>query len=261
MDLLNITEKEIKELSEKLHNIKKYGANKETIEDTLAFLIPHTPKKTIGIDINNEKEPTYFDLNNELVSVSPTALNNMIVESIAQLKRVFPELNEEEMFNYYILFALVHENRHVYQYLIAKEYMKAPYKIIQKAYKELIYIGDLEVGPLKNIISFYLYTKNRERLFIERNANIEATEIICNLAKYEENENIRDLFESMRQNNIIYGYDGAYNGSLEETYKSLELTSLYAKLPTGEAIPVRDRILYGLPISEETREKVLAYKY
>jgi len=261
MSLIRFKEEERKILLEKLNNIKKYGSNEETIKDILTYLIPQNEKKTIGIDINNKFEAAYFDLDKETVAVSVRVLNKTILESIAHLKRIFPDINEKEMFNYYILFALIHETRHVNQYLIAENAVQFPYEIVKQAYNDISNIGYLNVNFLRNYISLYLYNKDNKRFIIERTANIESTEMVRNLAQYEENDPIADLFESMRQRNITYGYDEQYNGSLEETYKKLYLTPLYNELPKGEAIPIRDRILYGLPINEETKEKVLQYKY
>lgn len=261
MPLMRIKDEEINILLEKLENIKKFGSNEETIKDILTYLVPKNDKKPIGIEINKKLSAATFDLTNEKVKVSPERLNNVIKQSIIHLKRIFPEIDTKEMFNYYVLFALIHETRHVNQYLIAEGAIDFPYKIIKETYKAMSKIGYLDINFIRNYISLYMYNIHNKRLIIERNANIEATEIVHNLAKWLENEPIADLFESMRQRCITYGYDGNYNGSLEETYKTLYLKSLYNDLPKGEAIPVRDRILYGLPINEETREKVLAYKY
>ena len=223
MSLINISVEKIKRLAEILHNIKKYGSNEETIQDALTYLIPQNDNKIIGIEINNNLAPASFDLDNEKVKISVKRLNKLILESTAHLKMLFPEINEEEMYNYYILFTLIHETRHVNQYLIAEGAIDFPYKIIKEAYKTMSNVGYLDINFIRNYISLFMYTKNRERLIIERNANIEATEIVRNLAKYLENEPIADLFESMRQRCITYGYDGNYNGSLEETYKTLYL--------------------------------------
>lgn len=258
MKLINITDNELKILSEKLYNIKKYGVTEETIKDALLYLIPD--KNIIGIDINDKNAPAQFDLNVEKINISITRLTKMIKESINRLLNYFPDINQQEMFYYYILFSLIHETRHVWQYLIAENKVKFPYEVIKQVYKEMSYVGQLDVGFIKNIKSFYLYTKKRERLVIERNVNIEATETILNLAHFVENKEIEELFSILRKNNILYGYEGVYNGSIEETYKLLGLDKLYDKLPKGETIPIKERILYGLPINEVTKKKVLNYE-
>lgn len=261
MEFVNTNIKELKELSEKLHNIKKHGTNKIILCNTMEYLMPQSEQKNIGFEITNGFEPVYFNIAEETVKILPERLNKIINASILHLKKKFPELDEKEMYNYYILFALIHETRHVNQYLITENAVQFPYEIVKQAYNDMSNIGYLDVNFLRNYISLYLYNKDNKRFIIERTANIESTEIVRNLAQYEENDLIADLFESMRQRNITYGYDEQYNGSLEETYKKLYLTPLYNELPKGEAIPIRDRILYGLPINEETKKKVLQYKY
>ena len=257
MDLINVSKEELKILSEKLNNLKKYGATEETIKDALLCIVPNN----IGIDIKNNKEAAYFDLNEEKICISVNGISQMINDSNKTLLKYFPKVDSKEMFNYYVLFSLIHETRHSYQYLISENKIQFPYEIIKQVYNEISYIGQLKVGFLKNVRSLYLYNKYRERLVIERNANIEATEIISKLAKHEENQEIHELFNILRHNNILYGYENQFNGSIEETYKTLGLDNIYNLLPVHEQIPIKDRILYGLPIDYETKKKVLEYKY
>lgn len=261
MDLLNVKKKEIEVLSEKLHYLKKVGTNKITILEILIDLIAETDKEIINYEIDNSAFPICFNADNAKIYVSVEKLNQTIINSIKFLKRIFPNINEKEMFYYYTIFALTHETRHVNQYLIANEHIDAPYQIVKEVYQTMFKIGDLNFIQIKNLISEYLYYLHNERLVIERNANIEACEILRNLARFEGNDEIANVFEETRQKNIIYGYDDRYNGSVEETYKRLYLKSLYDQLTKEEAIPIRDRILYGLPINEETRKKVLECKY
>jgi len=261
MELLNIEEKYIKDLAEKLNNIKKYGCNKETIEDALSYLIPKNSEKTIGFEINKGLEAIYFEATTEKVKISVKKLINLINLSIKYLYEIFPDINKEEMFNYYVMYSLTHEISHIKQYLIANGYEKEPYKIIKQAYSDILNVGELNVNFIRNYISLFQYHNYYSRLVLERNANIEGCEIIKKLAEYDENTEIADVFKEVRQRNILYGYDDRFNGSIEETYKRLYLKSLYNKLSKDEAIPIRDRILYGLPVNEETREKILAYKY
>jgi len=261
MNLIYKSEEEIKKLSEKLHRLKKFGLTKTTLIETLNDLMTDTEKKYIKYSINDNIYPICFEATDGIIYSSLEKLKQMIIYSIKSLKRIFPNLDENEMFNYYVLFALTHELRHVKQYLITEEFIDAPYKIIKEVYKTIFKIGDLNINPLKNFIITILYNLNSDRYVIERTANIETSEILKTLAEYEENTEIANVFNEVRQKNIMYGYDDRYNGSIEETYKRLHLTPFYKNLPVGEAIPVRDRILYGLPINEETKKKVLEKRY
>ena len=78
MLLINTKLDQIKELSEKLHNIKKYGATEEVIEDTLKYLIPKNDFTTIKVDIKERNNTLLFDLNKEQISLSLEKLNKVI---------------------------------------------------------------------------------------------------------------------------------------------------------------------------------------
>ena len=259
MKLINVSDEEIKALAEKLHTIKQYGSNEETLSEALEYLIPKN-EKMIGIEINDNLGAVTFDLDEEKVKISVKKLKYLIEKSIVILKKIFPDVNEQEMFNYYILYALTHEVRHVYQYLIGEGFIETPYQIVQKTYKDIMNIGMLKTNFIRNYISSILYGFHHERLVIERNANIEACEFLKSIAEYEENKPIVNVFEQVKQRNISYGYDDIYNGSIEETYKKLCLTPFYNELPNCDNIPIKDKILYGLPINEETKTKILETK-
>lgn len=256
MELLNTTNEELKILSEKIRNFKKHGINKETILDTLHSLLSDN-QNLIHFNIKENLYPICLDANAKEIQINIDKLNKTINQSIKYLEQIFPEINNKEMYYYYILYSLTHETRHVFQYLIANKQIQCPYEIIVEVYKNMFQIGNLDTGKINNFISEYLYYLYNERLVLERNANIEGSELLTKLALYEENEPIANVFKQMYKKNLVYGYDDRYNGSIEETYKRLYLKKLYNNLPTEEAIPIKDRIHYGLPINEETKKKIL----
>ena len=188
MDLIHYTENEIKTLAEKLYALRKTGINRITIIQILNDLIPETEKEIIQYNIDNTIYPICFNADNATMYISIEKLNKTIINSIKVLKRIFPNMNEYEMINYYILFALTHEIRHINQYLIAIGEIEAPYQIVKEVYQNMFKLGNLNTNPLRNFVSEYLYNLNNERFIMERNANIEASEILRNLAIYEGNK-------------------------------------------------------------------------
>jgi len=261
MELLNINEQEIKLLLEKLDLLRKKGMNQQTILEILNDLMPANAKDNIDIKIDKGLCPISFSPDDTAIYLTIEKLHKTIKKSIQYIRETFPNIDDKDMYNYYVIYALNHELRHIGQYMIVNEHIESPYEIVKKVYKTIFNVGHLSNNPFKNIITENINDINNERLVIERNATIEASEIVKKLEEREENKEIANVFEELKHKNMIYGYDDIYNGSVEETYKRLYLNQLYKELPKEEAIPIRDRILYGLPINEETKNKVLENKY
>ena len=116
----------------------------------------------------------------------------------------------------------------------------------------------LGIGIISFFIFFLFCDKTKENgLVLERNANIESTDLICRCAFYNEREDIYNLFIDMRNLFRTQGYIKSTKGSIEETFEEIFMHDKYKKIRQEIDLDEIDRLRYGLNISEETRKRIL----
>jgi len=253
----------VKTISEQLEKIKSKGYCSKLLEETLELIVPKNVDYPIDIVIANSKKPGFFDYDNKKIEISPESLKDSIENTIAPLMKRYPSL-EREIFNNYAIFALIHEVEHYYQYLIGNKYIDFPYQIVIEAYHNLL---PLKIKKSENALCTlikvrrYLRMLEKDDSLYERNANIEAFDLLCKVANYENNKEVYEILLYQMKCYLMTGYGLFHNGIIEKTYKSLLLSDLYESFCQNEDIPVEDRVRYGLPIDFETRKKVLTKSF
>lgn len=160
------------------------------------------------------------------------------------------------------LFVITHEIEHSYQYLMGQNLISSPSKTIQRGYKGIfdLFLPDNSIIPrpikqTRNTIALFLYKRKENFFILERNANIECTDLLCQLSNYMERIDIFEMFNSMKNSYMCMGYGKSSKGNLEETYKEILLYDRYQKF--HEEVTEEEKIRYGLNISEQAREKIL----
>ena len=250
---------DIKKISNSLENLRKKGYSRDIIEEILVENIPLNNKCQIKYDIANYKFPALFCTDDKMIQISEIHLKKYIDSFIKQINIKYPFLNKKELFNYYLLLTIIHEIEHSYQFLIGNRFIDFPYQIVIEAYKKLFSINKNDYNFF--ISKCYLKQISNSESLLERNANIEAYDLLVKVTDYEGNIAYKRCFEFERKYCLTFGYKSIYNGSVEETYRKSLLGSLYNTFPQNENIPLDDRVRYGLKLDKETRKKVLKYKF
>lgn len=186
------------------------------------------------------------------------------VKKIQMIASLLDKKNIEQRFTaYMILYVLIHEIAHSYQFCMGEKKLESPCKLVSEGYKTIFNIATFpekdryNIG-LKRYVSFLKYYNNSGNLILERNANIEASYLIEELAKNCEEDKVFSFFAQHRKVYQMEGYEKSVRGCMEETFNKLKLQDLYAKFDHSINLSMEDRVRYGLQIDEETRKKVLS---
>lgn len=257
----------------KLENIiiklRNNNINKDIIVELMEILIPK--------DENNKSLSYYafkkfvktavYDPNYSIILLSEEKIKNWADKVLPSISPFNENCDEEDLKNYLYLFVLSHEVEHAIQHLIAKRKILTPYPIIQKGYSDLFKIltknNNVLVNPVsefKKNISYILYYLDPYNYVFERNANIEAIDLIYKLASYEGNTEVMNLFNKLKNLYLALGYKGKYNGAFELTYKKLLMHNKCKDLTIDDNIPDLEKIRYGLPVKKEVKGKILSLK-
>lgn len=243
--------------------LKEYSIDENLIKEIIDFLIP---------TINNEKTASYtVKYNGIKAAIYNTKYKNINI-SLYKLEKVIErELIDykvrdlDSLKAYLIMFALLHEIAHLYQHLISEGKINSP-KIVALSYKELIKIvtksDSIIPRPITDTLKFIrhlIYSKNQFYYLLERNANIEAFELINTVAKELNDTECVLQFEDLYNLCNIIGYKNNYNGSIEETFNKLFMRNKYQNLYNkfNEQMDTSDRVRYGLDIDHKTKIELL----
>jgi len=257
---------DIKKMSEQLEILRRKGYTNDVLGEILTELIPNNENYQVKGIIENTDKPALFNPYYRKINISPDCLHDYILKLNNSILKMYPNIEKEELFRNFVIFVLVHEVEHVYQHLIGNELIDNPYKLVIDAYKNL---STLKISKKTNPIYtqimirhfFSERIRNKPTFLLERNANVEAYDLLCKVANYENNLEIKKFFEDQISYQLTLGYNGFSNGSVEETYLELWASSIYDTFSKNENIPIEDRVRYGLPIDKETRKKVLRKEF
>lgn len=249
-----------------INYVDKNNLSKSYLEAVLKLLIPN----------NNGDYLVSYDVKEEGMSTAIFMPQYMCIKASLNKIKKWLELNSRDLADFYkvnndntlksflFLFVITHEIEHTYQYLMGKGLIESPSKVIQYGYKEIFdlllpnnYIIPRPIKQVRNKISLILYKTKQNFLILERNANVECADLLCQLSLYMEREELFKMFDHMKNSFISIGYKENCCGSLEETYKKILLYDRYKRFYEKVNINEDEKIRYGLNISEQTRQKVL----
>lgn len=217
---------------------------------------------------NNSFLPS-FNSSKELIEIPLAGLKRAIL----QIMRLFVkaakvldiEVELEELKKYILIFILFHEIEHSNQYLISKGRVDSPCLMVQKAYDELFNLspvrGNCSLGKLRNIFSLILFKMNAVSYCLERNANVEALGIIEELAYFNMQDNIGELFGRMYLSCLKDGYRNKYNGVIEETFIRILRRDFFRPEFYNFNLGIEESIRYGLPIDDEIKKELINTSY
>lgn len=247
-------------ISSYLDMIRSKKWDEDDILLILDGIIPKCDKTKINVDVSDKSGPAYFDSELELVHINPSELNLYVSGYTADMIIMNNDLSKcvHDLYAYNLLYALIHEVEHVYQYLVGMGYISSPYEVIHDLYNKLFVYKVTDISVIKDILLFrkMLYSKKID-FVLERNANIETCELLRRVCEYENN---KDIFGSINREYLLYmklGYlKKKYNGSFDESFSKLWRKDLFS-CDINEDISTEERIRYGLPIDDESRKLLL----
>ena len=251
-----------KDMSSYLDLIRNNGCTKNVLFEILDGIVPKSDKIDINIDISDEFGHAYFDSEQKMIHINEELLDEYVKKYSSDMIKMNSNLCSCscDLYSYNLLYALIHEIEHVYQFMFAFGYLDVPYNVVGELYNKLFeyHLDDDMNGFVKEILLFkrMLYSR-RVDFVLERNANIETCELLRRVCEYENN---KEVFGSISYEYLLYlklGYlKKKYNGSFDESFRRLWRKDLFSG-EVLEDISVEDRIRYGLPIDKKSRELLL----
>lgn len=261
----------LEKLSFFVEKIKKEGISFPLLEEVLALLVPCTSddEKMIHYQIKEKGRVTaIFYPAIERIAIGSDRLLEWLDLNAKDLAAFYSK-DSEEIFllikTYLFFFVLCHEVEHSYQYLIAQEKVESPCTLVTEGYKTLYdlllpYRGIFPrpIYQSRRVISKILYQRNENQLVLERNANLDALTLVCQLILFCGDDEVLPIFSNMKNTFMAMGYVSSTKGSLEETFSVIHYASKYKKMKTDcSSLALETRLQYGLEIDSRTREKVL----
>lgn len=248
----------IESLSGYLDIIRSYGYSKDTIETILGDLTPYSQEYPITIEITPDGYPAFFNAYHKKIHISEDPLKKYVNGLVNEIIKLYPNLEKqrEELFIYTTFFTLCHEIEHTYQFIFGERYIEPPYKVVGDAYKKLIEIKEEKMSLLQYriLLSRYKSQKDKAHFVLERNANVEAYDLLLKLSRYESNSELEKLMYNQWMGYSACGYASLKNnGPFEESFKSTWRREKFRELDFSEDISVSERIRYGLPIEDSDR--------
>lgn len=245
-----------------VHDILKEFQRNDINQDNLEYALENLIPKKIQYKIKNTGLIAFYP-RYESVEINIEKASEIAESYAKDLKE--KNTNLRTLKSYCTIFILAHEIEHSYQYLIANNIEKKDEELVKRTYKELFKLlkQKKNKNPIKTFrqyLSYFLYIKNQNLLILERNANLEAIDLIEQNAINDQDEEIYKIFNKLKRKIIKCGYTNNSNGCIEETFKKILLPDTYKKIYIPNTLDEKSRAWYGLNIDDETKEKVLKYK-
>jgi len=243
--------------------------SKSDIEELLKMMLPkENANLLIKYDIREYGlNAGIFRLKTETIAFSLNKIEVWLSENIKSFSQRFEVKDINMLKRFLYIFLIAHEIEHSYQYLMGKGIISSPNKVIEMGYKGICdilnpreYIIPRPIKETREYISKFLYRINQNFYVIERNANIESTDLLCQCSMHMDREDMYKLFNYMKKTFEKIGYMESVIGSFEETYRKILMYDKYKKLFEVINMSEEEKIRFGLGIKEETRCKVLSLK-
>lgn len=256
-------------LSDIINYINKNELSKSYLEEILKLLIPNNNRNyLINYNVKDKGTATaIFVPQSRCIKISLDKINKWLNSNEKDLIEFYKINDGNTLKSFLFLFMITHEIEHSYQYLIGEKIINTPNKMIQRGYKGIFdlllpdnHIIPKPINETRNKIALFLYKIRQNFFILERNANIECTDLLCQLTLYMEREDIFQVFNNIRNSVMQIGYKENSMGSLDETYKKILLYDRYKKFYEEVNMIEEEKVRYGLNISEQTRQKVLRIK-
>lgn len=252
-------------------NFDKTVITKDVVEEFLHRFVPKDEfgNELIRILVRDKGNVTaIFYPRFESIEVSINKLNNWLSFNSRDLAEHFI-VSEIDLFtNYLFVMALTHELEHSYQYLIGKEIVKAPCRMIQQGYKSLFdllipkdYIIPRPVKQVRRVVALVAYKKNENQYLLERNAQFDSLSLIADIALSNGHEEMFKVFNGMKNVFATFGYTNNAEGTLINTFNDIYMKDKLNTIDQDiDNLGMNDRFRLGLPVDKQTHERILALR-
>lgn len=253
-------------LSDTIKYLNHHEITKNYLEEILKQLLPKRNGETLIKENISEIGITtaVFSPRTESIKISINKINEWLESNSKGLAEMYKIDDINTLKSFLFLFMITHEIEHSYQYLISQGTIEPPCEIIKKGYKGIFdllqptkYIIPRPIKETRRALSVFLYKMKENFYILERNANIESTDLLIQLATLLEREDMVNLFKDIHDAFIEVGYTEDSRGSLDETYRKILLYDRYKKFFNETTLPEEEKVRLGLNISEDTRQKIL----
>lgn len=249
-----------------LNYLQNNELSKTYLEEILKELLPKNNNELL-VNYNIKEKglvTSQFQPSTKSIDISLNKINTWLENNIKDFINNYKVNDINILKSYLVLFILSHEIEHSKQYLIAEGKIETPCILLKDAYKGLFELLNPKetiiprpIKDTKRRLSLFLYKLKENYYVLERNANIESMSLISQCALYNNNEDIYNIFDDMKNIYLKCGYIDSTMGSVEETYRKILMYNKYKTFTHQIGFSVQDKIRYGLEITEEVRNKVL----
>lgn len=254
-------------LSEITERASGKSIDKTMLENDLKALIPKNEKGQLLVNTYITKtgfRTAVYVIDGNYIKASAEKVEAWVQSNTNSLKENF-FIKDVELFRGYLyLYLLAHEVEHSYQKQITLGYANLANPVIQGAYYHILrqFKKDNSFFPkpiskTQKAIRLYNYRKKENEYVLERNASLEGYDLLYRLANYCQNEELARAFYCCRTLYCKLGYHDSPKGSFAETYQAMLMTKKYEEIIGEKIFSEEEAVRYGLPVSEETRQKIL----
>lgn len=252
-------------LKELVEYAKNNGINADFYEQLLKELVNN---EYLNFKVQEKGLSTaIFQPQYSQITISTQKMNSWLNINSIGISEMYNETDKDLLKIYLALFAIRHEIAHSNQFLMSKGLIDSPNDMIKNGYKNIFELFQKSQSIIprpykecKRIISLTLYKKAENSYVLERNANIESLDLLCQLCLFMGKENFYKTFDNIKSQYEKIGYLTNTEGSLEETYRKIQMYKKYQKIYQDTNLSEEDCIRFGLKIKESTRKKILNVK-
>lgn len=254
-------------LSEIVERASGKSIDTTMLENDLKKLIPKSENSQLLVNTDitkNGLRTAIYIIDRNCIKVSANKAEVWVQNNTNSLKDNFFIKDVELFRGYQYLYLLAHEVEHSYQKQIALGNVNLTNPVIQGAYYHILRHFKKDNSFFPNPISkaqkalkLYNYRKKENEYVLERNASLEGYDLLYRLANNCQNEEMAKAFYCCRTLYCKLGYHNSLNGSFAETYQAMFMEKKYAEIIDEKIFPEEEAVRYGLPVSEETRQKIL----
>lgn len=255
---------ELKVIAERA-SIESIGTS--MLQSDLKTILPKDSKGNFLVETTIHKTGLYTAMyvpDGNYIKLNANRVESWVQNNANKLKDNFFIKNVKLFRGYLYLYLLAHEVEHSYQKQIALGYVNLNNPVIQGAYYHLLrqFKKDNSLFPkpisrTKKAIRLYNYRKKENEYVLERNAMLEGYDLLYRLANHYHNEELSRAFYCCRAFCCKIGYHNNPRGSFAETYQAMLMLQKYERIIEEKNFSEEEAVRYGLPVSEETRQKIL----
>lgn len=250
-------------LNDYLKRMKPNKIDKDLLIDILKFIIPKENNEMIKYKMIDSRYGigAQFVPEYRSIIINLRKISTWLESNYKDISNSY-NIDNEMLKNYLLLYVLLHEVEHSYQYLIGHNIIDS-YDIVKYIYKESMnllikkeYIIPRPITLIVRQIKIFKYYKNQQNYVLERNANVNSFSDILSLAIMNEQNDISKIFLDLGKANLLIGYLDDNMGCLYNTYKDFGKLKQYNKYDISN-IKYSDRLIYGLKINEQEHKELI----